>query len=30
MTRKTEPKIPHLASVALQSVIQEMADQDKK
>lgn len=30
MTSKTEPKIPHLASMALQSVIQEMADQDKK
>jgi NTP pyrophosphatase (non-canonical NTP hydrolase) len=27
---KTEPKIPHLASAALKSVMEEMAAQDKK
>lgn len=27
---KTEPKIPHLSSAALQSVMQEMAAQDQK
>jgi len=27
---KTEPKIPHLASCALKSVMEEMAAQDKK